>query len=241
MSCSTHSERMIEWRPSPAHNDRTVSGEEIVEIAKLAVELEAAIEAAGEATGLGDLVRQITGTTTDRLRLRRERRLLVVLKKTAGKIKDQDLPVQGIQDKLLLAVLEGASDEDDESMQERWANLLTKSLTAEEGGTRVAFAKILAELEPFEATLLDSLWETRNALPEHHRASAVPLRVLGSPDETPIFAELDNLVRLGLLRLVRSFQTTMGGASEAGATLDGVQLTELGLQFVQACQGVTAN
>lgn len=47
--------------------------------------------------------------------------------------------------------------------------------------------------------------------------------------------ELHNLTRLGVLRWVRAMPTTLGSISDAGATLQGVQLTELGWEFINAC------
>lgn len=48
--------------------------------------------------------------------------------------------------------------------------------------------------------------------------------------------ELDNLDRLGLLRWVRTMQTTPGAISDEEASLAGVKFTELGWVFVHACR-----
>jgi Abortive infection alpha len=53
--------------------------------------------------------------------------------------------------------------EDDEDMQERWANLLANAATTHDGLIKIAYPEILSELEPNEAATLDRLCDQTNA------------------------------------------------------------------------------
>lgn len=75
--------------------------------------------------------------------------------KAAEKIRETGLPSHAVSDKTLRAILEEGPLEDDESMQNRWENLLANAFVGQEGIVRIAFPKILSELEPGEAALLN--------------------------------------------------------------------------------------
>jgi len=205
--------------------------DELVQGAKAAAELEPAIEAFAEATGALEPVREATGWLGDMIRYRREAHLAKVLMKAAEKVKESGLPAHAVRDKLLRAVVEDGSMEDDEGMQERWATLLANAATDNGDKIKLAYPKILADLEPKEALLLERLWEkTPNPAEE-------PFETVGyeTTNDLVDIPELYNLDRLGVLRWVRSMPTTLDSISDAGATLQGVQLTELGWEFVKAC------
>lgn len=205
--------------------------DELVQGAKAAAELEPAIEAFAEATGALEPVREATGWLGDMIRYRRETHLAKVLMKAAEKVKASGLPAHAVRDKLLRAVVEDGSMEDDERMQERWATLLANAATDNEDKIKLVYPRILAELEPKEALLLDRLWEkTPNPAEE-------PFETVGyeTTNDLVDIPELYNLDRLGVLRWVRSMTTYPGSISDSDATLEGVKLTELGWELVKAC------
>jgi hypothetical protein len=79
--------------------------------------------------------------------------------------------------------------------------------------------------------LLDRLWEkTPNPAEE-------PFETVGSETTSDLVDEagLYNLERLGLLKWIWSTGTTWDELSNGEVTLRGVQLTELGWEFVKAC------
>ena len=152
---------------------------------------------------------------------------------TAEKIRASGLPVRAVEDKFLRAVLEDGAMEDDALMQERWSNLLANAGTSRPSKPRIAFPKILAELDPDDAMLLDALVD---------RTSEEAFRVQNFPiEECRELAEgqtagLSNLCRLGLLRFQRAMPTTMASISEEGARIVSVRITEFGWEFVRACR-----
>jgi len=207
--------------------------EELVQAANAAAELEPAVEAFAEATGALEPVRESTGWLGDVIRYRREAHLAKVLIKAAEKVKASGLPAHAVRDKLLRAVVEDGSMEDDEGMQERWATLLANAATHSEDKIKLAYPTILAELEPKEALLLDLLWEkTPNPAEE-------PFETVGFETTKDLvdMAGLYNLERVGLLKWIWSTGTTWDELSNGEVTLIGVQLTELGWEFVRACNG----
>jgi len=205
----------------------------MIQAAKAAAELEPAVEAFAEATGALEPVREATGWLGDTIRYRREAHLAKVLMKAAEKVKAAGLPAHAVRDKLLRAVVEDGSMEDDEEMQERWANLLASAAVDNGNQIKLVYPKILAELEPKEAALLDRLWE-KTPGPDD---GADPFPEFGYDDTHDLvdIPELYNLDRLGVLRWVRSIDAKFGGEVSEGA-LSGVELTELGWAFVKACR-----
>jgi hypothetical protein len=206
--------------------------EDLVQAAKAAAELEPAVEAFAEATGALEPVRELSGWLADIVRYRRLPHQAKLLQRAAEKIKASGLPAHAVPDKVLRAIIEEGPMEDDELMQERWARLLANAATSDEGHVKIAYPKILGKLEPNEAQLLDRLVEKSPDLNEN------PPVTFGYDDTYDLvdIPELYNLERLGLLRLVRSIPMISGGTSTSDSTIQGVQVTELGWAFVQACR-----
>lgn len=211
------------------HNENVT--EDLVQAAKAAAELEPAVEALAEATGALEPVRETTAWITDLIRYRRLPHQAKLLMKAADKVRACGLPPSAVSDKLLRAVLENGPMEDHEDMQERWANLLANAFTESKGQIRIAFPKILSELEPDEAALLDefaSRTSPKSFLGKKHSVE--------KPGEGGHRPAIDNLVRLGLLNYTRTLPTTLGTISDGNATITGVQFTRMGWDFVQACR-----
>lgn len=211
------------------HTDRV--SEELVQAAKAAAELEPAVEALAEATGALGPVRESTGWITDLIRYKRLPHQAKLMMKAAEKIKATGIPAHAVSDKVLRAILEEGPMEDDENMQERWENLLANAFVGEERSVRIAFPKILSELEPAEAALLDefaSRTSRKSCLQKKHSVE--------KPGEGGHRSAIDNLVRLGLLNYTRTLPTTVGSIRDDNATITGVQFTRLGWDFVKACQ-----
>lgn len=206
--------------------------DEVVQAVRAAAELEPAVEAFAEATGALEPVREATGWLGDSIRYRREARLAKVLIKAAEKVKASGAarprsPRQAAPRRGGGRVNGGRR----EGMQARWATLLANAATDNRDKIRLAYSKILAELEPKEALLLDRLWKkTPNPAEE-------PFETVGYETTNDLVdqAGLYNLERLGLLKWIWSTGTTWDELSNGQVTLKGVQLTELGWEFVKAC------
>jgi len=176
-------------------------------------ELEPAVQAFVEATGLLGPVREFAAWATDLIRYRRAPHQAKLLLRAAEKIKQSGLPPQAVEDRLLRAVLEDGAMEDDADMQERWASLLAKAGTSS-ARVHAAFPRMLSEMEPHEAALLE-------AVSQAFESPGRSLRI-GPGDD---FAALGNLKRLGLLIYTYEPMLNVGEA----------RITALGQTFVQAC------
>lgn len=179
---------------------------------KAAEELEPALQAFAEATGLLGPVRELALWATDLIRYRPYQARLLM--RAAEKIKASRLPPSAVEDKLLRAALEDGGMEDDEDMQERWANLLANAGTGA-ATVKAAFPTILAELDPLDAQLLDAVFV---ALDQPSRS----LRI----DHTTDTSALGNLRRLGLVR--STFETKLNAGE--------VFIEPFGWEFVRACR-----
>lgn len=204
--------------------------EDLVQVAKAAAELEPAIEAFAEATGALEPPREVTGWIAAMARYRRLPHEAKLLMRAAEKIKASGLPAHAVPDKTLRAILEDGPLEDDESMQERWANLLANAATTDGNDLRIAYPRILSDLEPDEARLLERIFG------EDGPPSAFKTYAYDDTSDLVDEAGLDNLERLGLVKRNWSIGTTVGELTDGEIKLKGVQITELGWAFVAACR-----
>lgn len=207
--------------------------EDLVQAAKAAAELEPAIEAFAEATGALEPPREVTGWIAAMIRYRRIPHEAKLLMRAAERIKASGLPSHAVPDKTLRAILEDGPLEDDETMQERWANLLFNAATAKAGSSlKIAYPKILAGFESNEAQFLDKLFDK---VPSEDMLPAVTFE-WGEILDLVDMAGLYNLERLGLLRWDLSTGANWAEVAEAKVNTDGIQLTQLGWAFVAACR-----
>jgi hypothetical protein len=218
--------------PSPLDGHHVGMGEEIELAAKATG---AVVEALAEKSGALEPARAYAEAITSGIHYHFYPRVVKQAMAAAEKIKRSGLPRRAyaaIPDRLLKAILEDGSVEDNESMQDRWANLLANVLTEDSAEVRVAFPNILAELEPADAAALDALADRTSS--EAFRITKFTLAECASFGADPTGVE--NLNRLALLHYVRTMPTTVGSISDEGATIIAVRFTELGWAFVQACR-----
>jgi|CXWL01.1.fsa_nt_gi hypothetical protein len=211
------------------------------------------IDAAREAGGffakyIDGSLEQAMGILEDRLKFIRWEKKLHLLKKADTILKRQgpSLTRRPVPLKLAIPILEDGSLEEDESLQDIWAQLLANAADARSGiEVRRAFLSILKDLSPLDASNLLKIYEapdprTFNAiditgLPEIAIATAPSMfaftytaHVLNPEIEISI----RNLARLGLLESV-PVSTDMG--SLITNVFSGVYRTELGRAFIKAC------
>lgn len=203
---------------------------DLVPYAKAVEELEPAVQAFADATGALGPVRELAAWATDLVRYRRAPHQAKLLMRAADKVRASGLPPSAVEDKLLRAVLEDGALEEDEDMQERWANLLANASTTP-ARIRVVFPKILAELDPAEARFLDGLADGRT---DENYGEAVEYEPL--PSWVPAGGR-DNLLRLNLLRELRQRED---GTSESPVTargpVVGYVFTALGWELMKVCR-----
>lgn len=161
-------------------------------------------------------------------------RTVRLAQKAAEQIESSGLPVCAYEairehDALLGAILEGGSMEGDEDMGDRWANLLANALTSESPEVRIAFPRILGDLEPAEARLLDRLADNKGAERIPPQWAMTQFAVTAT--------DLDNLERLELIRYQLLHAPSFDDMADlSSASREAFTITRLGHAFVRACR-----
>lgn len=130
-----------------------------------------------------------------------------------------------------MPLVEAASLEEDDDLQDRWAALLANA-AAGVLDVPPSFTNVLRDLDPAAARVLDFVYRSTMgvALDIQHRVKidmTGPHVALGM-SKTSMQFDLDNMIRLGVLR--RPNDVTDDGL------YDSIQLTAFGRFFVKACQ-----
>jgi hypothetical protein len=158
----------------------------------------------------------------------------------AERIKASGLPVRAyaaLDEPMLTAILEGMAEETDDSLREAWENLLANALT--EGSTEVprAFPRMLSELEPAEAMLLNSIANSQTFTEEPLTRHITVADLADSPVSGVSVESVDNLIRLGILRREEpqdsAFDEQLKRRESQVANL---RFTAQGWAFLQACR-----
>lgn len=123
----------------------------------------------------GGAVEQIGGALEDSLRVRRHLRRIELFKMLEAKFHKAGVDPKRIPDPIWLPSLQEASLQDDEALQDTWANLLANA--ADPRGVNpvsTTFVSILKELGPREVKLLDELYTTIRDLHSSEDGAALP-------------------------------------------------------------------
>ena len=184
---------------------------------------------------------QGVGIYQDKLAYLRWERQIRLMQKAEELLKEVGLenPTRIVPLKTLVPLLYGASMEEDDELQDRWAALLVNAGNAESGiNVLRPFVELLSQIDSIEARILDAVYAldfddahhkgiSSLALPE----SAAILKEGDELNEEPseeVALALSNLSRLGLL----SRNRTVGGGEDFGV----VNPTLFGRRFVEACR-----
>ena len=148
-------------------------------------------------------------------------------------------PTRAVPLKIAIPLLQAAIVEEDDMLQDRWAQLLVNAANASSGiAVQRSFLSILEELTPLEAKILDALYASPFALDQFASMSTDELphatRIFGTDEESDaqpseeVAIALGNLARLGCI--IRP------SIWDGGESFVSVHRTALGAAFVRACQ-----
>lgn len=200
--------------------------------------LEVAVEAVKEFVGkiIGPTLEEVGLTFGDHIRSFRLKRQIRLLLTAQARLEKAGITPQTVPLKTFMPLLEGASLEDDEQLEEKWAGLLASAASGDHGpGVIPSFPIMLKQLTPLDARLLDYLAEGPRV---HNDDTYVERGVLSSrlgaePDDLDIVA--DNLVGLGLVG-VEPAAGVYGGVLDV-SDQQSLRISSLGSRFVEACKG----
>jgi hypothetical protein len=157
------------------------------------------------------------------------------------KLKDAGIEPQQIELKTLIPLLEGISIESDETLQQKWVNLLT---SAASGNTiHPSYIKILSELGSIDVKILDGLYKrVKDSNPEqmlHRYITTAEIDEISSDTNDDAIGEaLDNLFRLKLIAVIPDEGEENEGENVADLReFKNIQIgfTSVGIRFVRAC------
>lgn len=189
---------------------------------------------------------QAMGIWEDKLKYRRWENQIKFAEKIRSALQSRGLdgPTRIVELNIAIPLLEEALLADSDELRDRWAMLLANAADANGPEIRRAYIGILAEMTPFDALILDKIFEAEQAfLPTkevpvaeiwtHLLPSEVRVLPLENPLHDPVDLPVDvevslgNLARLGLITSAMAF----GG----NACMSAVSMTGLGRQFIISC------
>lgn len=134
---------------------------------------------------------------------------------------------------VVLPLLDAASLEEDPDMKARWEGLLT-SAVIDPDSVPPSFPRILSELSPLEARMLDCVVERGEQSSGYHGLNAAQTSDYLDVSLSVAFVCRDNLLRLNLLTIGHAPLMT---DAERGMPFTGtICLTPLGYAFLSACR-----
>ncbi|UEP58330.1 Abi-alpha family protein [Acidithiobacillus ferriphilus] len=184
---------------------------------------------------------QGVGIFEDRLRYMRWERQLRLMKRSEEVLHELGFegPTRPVPMKIAIPLLQTASMEEDDSLQDRWINLLVNAAN-EKSGVEVnrAYIEILSQITPLEAQILDAIYFLPFAEIQHRGVitSDLPDNVYVAPRNQSEWQEPAYEVALALANLAR-IQTLKPTMVMSGAELySRVIPTIMGSAFVSACR-----
>jgi len=207
-----------------------------------------AIGAAREAGGfiarfVAGPLEQGVGIFEDKLRYLRWERQVRLMKRADEVLRSLGLeaPSRPVPLKVAIPLLQAASVEENDELQDRWVNLLVNAANKDSGvEIRRAYVEILEQISPLEARILDVIYSlpfekihhdgvVTGDLPNSARPETEEDQK-AKPSEPPeeVKLAISNLARVGCLKQ----GTTIGG----GENFRRVNPTLLGKTFVEACR-----
>ncbi len=218
-------------------------GKQALDIAKAAdTTVDIVKKAAGLIDGVfGNAVSNTMGLLSDRLAYFRLEKAVMLAEKVDANLKKKGVKRRYVPVAFGLPIIEKASVEDDETLQEKWANLLTNSVDATyDKPLRRNYASILGDMEAVDARILDLLVKEHLATAAEKRDGTLFVKELMVKemklDERVCENALRNLMRLGVIKpgVVTGGVLVGDHALSAYKDTEMVGITPLGEDFYHA-------
>ncbi len=185
-------------------------------------------------------LQQACGIFEDKLKYARWENELKLMLKAGQFLKEQgfDAPNKAIPLKLAVPLLQAASLEDDDYLQDLWAKLLVNSATENSNiDLKSMYIDILEKLTPLDAKILEKIYSLpyEECLHETLLTSRLPdyIEIARKKDERKIEPSED--VKLSLMNLERLNCIFVGKSIGGGQLFYIIHQTLLGKKFVEAC------
>jgi hypothetical protein len=182
------------------------------------------------------------GIVEDKLKYMRWERQVRFMKRADDFMHEIGLkaPTRVVPMKFALPLLQAASLEDDDDLQDRWAKLLINAADAESGvDLKRAYIDILEQISPLEAQILDKIYSLPYEGTRHKGllTKYLPERVDIVTDDPKLEHERPTPeVELALANIARLGCISIGMSWGGGQLFSIVNPTLLGKSFVKACR-----
>lgn len=227
----------------------------VQEVAKTSAKLLEVTQQFGGWVGrvLGKPFETMSGIINDQLMFRRMRNGVKIFQEAQGILDDLNVSTRrDLPPKLLLPILDNATLEEDERLQNMWARLIATAVNPLESKlVRAAYPEILSQLEPIDALVLsevfDSYAEAAKSDPDNKPRTSIDFgfnsKEIAEDLNLPIgdvYRSLDNLYRHQLLKSYSApTNAVVSGGEGPWPTHDygyrAVCITELGVEFILIC------
>ncbi len=193
-------------------------------------------------------IKEISEILTDKVKYWRFQNQIKILERAQEYIKSKGYKPNQIPVKTLVPLLDGASLEEDEDMQDRWAALLANAANPNNVfSSHIIFVELLKQLSPYECIILERMYagsflRSSNDLPFFKRIDLIRGLSIVYKDGNLL---IENLLRLSLIEisgaeLATNYDTVddlMGtdGIYELKIDKDKIKLTTLSVELIRIC------
>ncbi|MGD0546975.1 MAG: Abi-alpha family protein [Terracidiphilus sp.] len=209
----------------------------------------------------GPMAEELGFMMGDKVRAYRVSNWVNVVRKTEKILAEANLPPKAVPPRMFIPILEASSIENDETLQDLWAGLLA-SASEEADSLSPSFIETLKQLTPGEAVTLESLYDYSQSIADtaHGMPDLINWFSLSPSIEANRLA-VESFIRIGIIWRHYDLQSgyeifhqsnglsgQTGFEAYAGEPLRigigdlpiltyGLEFTEYGIRFMQACQG----
>lgn len=174
------------------------------------------------------------GILNDNMKYYRRKNQINILKKTEKILEEKNIKPSKIPLKILIPILDTSSLEEDELLQNKWAEILSFAVASKEFEYTKTFMHILDQLTPLEAGILD--WIYRKYKTKNNNK----FRIKDISDAMNLKAEktliiIDNFLRLRLIKQEYRGQNISSMVNIQPSQI--IVLTDLGKKFLKICEG----
>jgi hypothetical protein len=179
---------------------------------------------------IGPSAEELGLAISDNLKIRRFKNQIKNLDKAKKIAQENNISIKQINLKALFPYLEGVALEEDETLQEMWANLFVNYIDTNKNLTMTVFPDMLKHLSSNEVKMLIFMKDNHGRIKKNrwHTDS------IDFPGQYTL-EEMGNLARLGLIREEGNFSMYDGNKIEQLMPED-YYLTELGDALLNACK-----
>ncbi|MBZ5571521.1 MAG: DUF4393 domain-containing protein [Acidobacteriia bacterium] len=185
---------------------------------------------------LGPAADEVGQSFADSARVWRLKRAIRLVEHVKVLVESAGIDVRPVAPRLLFPILDGASLEDDDELQHRWAALLTNAATPDfESEVFPSFPGILKEITSAEAQFLDRSFEEVIVAERGRGQDWAEYRLQPETVALASAVMLGNLQRLGLLTIHQPLPIQVNGQDVFDQRVR-FSLSPFGKAFVRACR-----